>query len=88
MDSIFVVDKKQITIAIVENPIIGRARKSFGSAVFSRQSGHNTMRARPLKVRDPKTPAQIRYRRKLATLVHLIHRVLPIINAFMVKYLR
>ncbi len=68
-------------MAIVENPIIGRARKSFGSAVFSRQFGHNTMRTKPLKVRDPKTPAQMRYRRKFTTLVHLIQRVLPIINA-------
>ena len=31
-------------MAIVQNPITGRTKKKFGSAVFSKQFGKNTMR--------------------------------------------
>lgn len=37
-------------MAIVQNPITGRSRNKFGTAVFSKQYGKNTMRAKPLDV--------------------------------------
>jgi hypothetical protein len=35
-------------MAIVQNPITGRTKKKFGTAVFSKQFGKNIMRSKPL----------------------------------------
>ena len=40
-------------MAIVQNPITGRTKKTFGTAVFSKQWGKNTMRAKALEVKNP-----------------------------------
>ena len=67
-------------MAIVQNPITGRTRKMFGTAVFSRQFGHNTMRTKPAGVKNPNTIGQSTQRNKFSTIVGLIRQVLPLIN--------
>ena len=68
-------------MAIVQNPITGRTRKKFGTAVFSKQFGHNTMRTAPAGMKNPNTPAQAKQRLKFSTIVHLVRQVLPLINS-------
>ncbi|MBC8319877.1 MAG: hypothetical protein H8E34_04065 [Bacteroidetes bacterium] len=67
-------------MAIVQNPITGKSKKKFGTAVFSTQFGHNVMRAKALDVKNPRTPGQVRQRTKFSTIVELIRQVLPLIN--------
>jgi hypothetical protein len=67
-------------MAIVQNPITGRTRKAFGTAVFAKQFDKNTMRTKPLQVRDPKTPKQLTQRLKFSTIVELIRQVIPTLN--------
>jgi len=67
-------------MAIVQNPITGRTRKMFGTAVFSKQFGKNTMRTKPAGVKNPNTIGQSTQRFKFSTIVALIRQVLPLIN--------
>jgi hypothetical protein len=67
-------------MAIVQNPITGRTKKKFGTAVFSKQFGKNTMRSKPVGVKNPNTIGQSTQRTKFTTIVNLIRQVLPLIN--------
>ncbi|MFA5417832.1 MAG: DUF6266 family protein [Bacteroidales bacterium] len=67
-------------MAIVQNPITGRTKKTFGTAVFSKQFGNNTMRTKAMDVKNPQTPGQMRQRNKFSTTVALIRPLLPFIN--------
>lgn len=67
-------------MAIVQNPITGRTKKAFGTAVFSKQFGKNTMRTKPIEVRNPKTEGQMAQRSRFSTTVELVRQVLPLIN--------
>jgi len=67
-------------MAIVQNPITGRTKKKFGSAVFSKQFGKNTMRTKPIEVRNPKTLAQRQQRSKFTLMVELSRMFLPFIR--------
>jgi len=67
-------------MAIVQNPITGRTKKKFGTAVFSRQFGKNVMRSKPMDVRNPNTIGQTTQRTKFSTIVNLIRQVIQIIN--------
>jgi len=68
-------------MAIVQNPITGRTRKMFGTAVFSKQFGQNTMRTKPAGVKNPNTIGQSTQRTKFSTIVALIRQVIPLINS-------
>lgn len=68
-------------MAIVQNPITGRTRKKFGTAVFSKQFDQNTMRTKPISVRNPRTEGQVKQRTKFATVVDLVRQALPEINS-------
>ena len=67
-------------MAIVQNPITGRTRKKFGTAVFSKHYENNTMRSKPIQVANPRTEGQVRQRSKFAQTVDLIRQVLPVVN--------
>jgi hypothetical protein len=67
-------------MAIVQNPITGRTRKKFGTAVFSKHYENNTMRSRPIQVSNPRTEGQVMQRSKFAQTVDLIRQVLPVVN--------
>ena len=67
-------------MAIVQNPITGRTKKKFGTAVFSRSFDKNVMRSKPLTVKNPRTEAQVNHRNKFATTVALVRQVKPLVN--------
>ena len=67
-------------MAIVQNPITGRTKKKFGSAVFSKQFGKNTMRTKPIEVSNPKTLAQRQQRLKFSMMIVLSRMFLGFIR--------
>ena len=67
-------------MAIVQNPITGRTKQKFGSAVFSKQFGKNTMRTKPIEVRNPKTLLQKQQRSKFSLMVALARMFLGFIR--------
>jgi len=67
-------------MAIVQNPITGRTKKKFGTAVFSKQFGKNTMRTKPIEVKNPKTLLQKQQRSKFSIMVELSRMFLSFIR--------
>ncbi len=67
-------------MAIVQNPITGRTRGKFASAVFSKQFGKNTMRSKPISVKNPRTKLQRKQRSKFAIMVELARKFLSFIR--------
>jgi len=67
-------------MAIVQNPITGRTKKKFGTAVFSKQFGKNTMRTKAIEVHNPKTLAQRQQRTKFTLMVALSRMVMSFIR--------
>jgi len=67
-------------MAIVQNPITGRTTGKFSTAVFSKQFGKNTMRSKPLEVKNPRTLAQREQRAKFSLLVELARKFLTFIR--------
>jgi hypothetical protein len=67
-------------MAIVQNPITGRSKGKFASAVFSKQFGKNTMRSKPIEVRNPKTQLQREQRAKFSLMVELARKFLDFIR--------
>jgi uncharacterized protein (DUF697 family) len=67
-------------MAIVQNPITGRSKKSFGTAVFTKIFGKNVMRTKPLEVKNPRTEGQVNQRNKFATIVAIVKQLLILIN--------
>ncbi len=68
-------------MAIVQNPIIGAARKKFGTAVFYRLYGKNIIRTKPVNIKKSQSPALIALRLKFTTVTKLVLQVLPIIRS-------
>lgn len=67
-------------MAIVQNPITGRTKKKFASAVFSKQFGKNTMRSKPVEVKNPRTLGQRTQRAKFSLMVELSRMFLSFIR--------
>lgn len=67
-------------MAIVQNPIIGRSKGSFGNAVFSKWKGKNTLRSKALEVANPQTDLQMRQRAKFAILVAFYRQMAAILK--------
>ena len=68
-------------MAIVQNPIIGRSKGSFGNAVFSKWKGKNTLRSKALEVANPQTDLQMKQRAKFAILVALYRQQSAILKS-------
>lgn len=49
-------------MAIVQNTLIGRAKRSVGNTTFSTLYGQNILKSKPIEVRDAKTELQLKYR--------------------------
>lgn len=58
-------------MAISQNPIIGRTKKTLGNVVFTTWKGRNVIKTRPLTVGNPRTMRQQNQRAKFAVLVSL-----------------
>jgi len=67
-------------MAIVQNPITGRTKKKFGTAVFAKQFGKNTMRTKPIEVANPRTLKQREQRAKFSLMVELSRYILSFIR--------
>jgi hypothetical protein len=67
-------------MAIVQNPVTGRTKKKFATAVFSKQFGKNTMRSKPVEVANPKTLLQRQQRAKFSLMVELSRMFLSFIR--------
>jgi hypothetical protein len=67
-------------MAILQNPLIGRAKKKLGNTVFSTQFGQNTLRTKPLTIKNPKTAAQVAHRTRMKKLAKLLRQVVNYIN--------
>lgn len=63
-------------MAVVQNPITGRSKQKYASAIFSTWKGINVLRSLPLTVANPKTPGQLLQREKLSISVEL-YRQMP-----------
>lgn len=55
-------------MAITQNPIIGRARNQAGGMIFSKMYDKNVIRAKPITVKNPKSPGQTKQREFIAAL--------------------
>lgn len=61
-------------MAVVQNPIIGRARGKYGPAIFQTVYQKNILRSKPLLYRDPASPAQQLQRAKFQLATFFISR--------------
>lgn len=67
-------------MAVVQNPITGRSRNSFASAIFQTWKGKNVLRAKPLTVANPRTVGQQLQRMKLAMMVFFYRQIAGVIK--------
>jgi hypothetical protein len=67
-------------MAIVQNPIIGRAKNKFAGAIFATQYGKNTLRSKPISVHNPKTTGQLMQRMRFNLFIALERLVLGFIR--------
>lgn len=67
-------------MAIVQNPITGRTKQKFGTAVFSKQFTKNTMRSKPIEVKNPRTPDQVNQRNKFSLMVAEARKLLSMLK--------
>jgi len=67
-------------MAIVQNPVTGRTKGKFGNAVFSKQFGKNTLRSKPIEVRNPQTEGQVTQRSKFQVSLAYLRMVQGIIR--------
>lgn len=73
-------------MAIVQNPITGRTKGKFSTAVFSKQFGKNTMRSKALTVRNPNTTAQKEQRSMFSTALEFARTVLGAVRIGYAKF--
>jgi len=67
-------------MAIVQNFNIGRTKQKLGNTVFSKQFGKNTLRTKPIEVKNPKTPGQMQTRNNMAMIVQLLRPLVRTMN--------
>jgi len=64
-------------MAIIQNPVIGRARKQAGGMVFSKMYDKNVMRAKPAQVTPSNTPKQQVQRLFISILTMFLKAISP-----------
>jgi len=67
-------------MAVVQNPVIGQARNSAGGMIFQNWRGKKVMRARPITVSNPNTPAQQTQRNLMKTISLLGRQIISFIR--------
>lgn len=67
-------------MAVVQNPIIGRAKNKFSNAVFTTWIGKNVLRSKPLSVSNPRTERQLVNRARIANLAYLAKQFRTVIQ--------
>lgn len=56
-------------LTIVQNPLIGRAKKSLANTTFTTWKGLNVLKSKPISVEDPQTDGQITQRLRMTGIV-------------------
>jgi len=72
--------------AIVQNPITGRTRGKFSTAIFSKWYNKNTMRSKPEVVRQPDSDEQLAQRQKFALVQKIIGNLLQAVRHGLSEY--
>lgn len=67
-------------MAVVQNPIIGRARGSVATTTFTTWKGLNVIKAKPITVANPSTAGQVRQRGRIRFISRLGGRVAQVIR--------
>lgn len=67
-------------MAILQNTLIGRAKRSIGGVTFSTWKGLNVGKSKPVSVANPKTPAQVQRRSALTQVVSWYRSIPAIVN--------
>jgi hypothetical protein len=67
-------------MTILQNPIIGPAKKKLGNCVFQIQWGRNILKSKAIKPKNPKTPAQMAHRMRFKKLAQLLRQVNTCLN--------
>ena len=67
-------------MAVVQNPVIGRTRKSFSTATFTKIYNQNVMRSKPSQVANPKTISQTSQRNAFKQCVQFTKQVLAAVK--------
>lgn len=67
-------------MAVVQNPITGRTRKSFSTATFTKIYNQNVMRSKPTQVANPQTIGQTSQRTAFSNVNTALKILLPLIN--------
>lgn len=67
-------------MAVVQNPITGRTRKSFSTATFTKIFNQNVMRSKPTQVANPKTLNQTSQRTAFKNCVQFTKEVLAAVK--------
>ena len=67
-------------MAVVQNPITGRTRKSFSTATFTKVYRQNVMRSKPTQVANPKTIGQTSQREAFSNVNTALKSLLPLIQ--------
>lgn len=74
-------------MAIVQNPIIGRASGKLGNAVFAKQFSKNTARSQAMTINDANSEGQQDQRGKMKQIGHLIMMIVATLIAYLPKSL-
>lgn len=69
-----------IILTVTQNPLIGRARKSFANNVFTTYKGLNVVKAKPLSVANPNTEKQQVFRNAQKMIVELYRAASAVIK--------
>lgn len=67
-------------MAIVQNPIIGRSRKSLANTTFTTYKGQNVIKSKALTVANPRTAGQVSQRNIFKEVVAFARPLLPLIK--------
>lgn len=67
-------------MAVVQNPIVGRARGSVATTTFTTWKGLNVIKSKPISVANPKTPGQVRQRARIRFVSRLGGRVAQVVR--------
>lgn len=68
-------------MAIVQNTLIGRSRKSVGGTTFSTWKGLNVLKSKPITVANPESDAQLMRRSALSQIVAIFRLIPAAVNA-------
>lgn len=71
----------------VQNPLTGRMSGQVGNNIFAKQFGKNTVRSKPLEIKDANSELQQDQRGKMKAIGHLIMSITSILLSYLPKAL-